>query len=223
MKQSLKKVVNVPNTLTALRIVLIPPLVLFLMDQKYIMAGAVLLLSALSDMFDGLVARKLNQITDLGKVLDPIADKLTLMAIVVCVNLIYPDIRPFVLVLFSKELMMLFGGAFLLRIKVRPPAARWFGKVSTVIFYTSVISLILLKAVWGYTNGTLTLVLLSVTTASMLFSLCGYTVMFMRLVRAEDEERAKAAERVRDENDPQTDADTTMGQNIVDPDNSQIM
>lgn len=193
MKQSFKEVVSIPNFLTALRIVLIFPLVLFLMDQDYIMAGIVLLLSALSDMLDGFIARKLNQITNLGKVLDPIADKLTLMSIVVCVNLIYSDIRPFVIVLFSKELLMLIGGAFLLRIHVRPPAAKWFGKVSTVIFYTSVTALILLKAIWGYTNQTLTLVLFSVTTALMLFSLCKYTVLFMRLVHQRDEERAEAA------------------------------
>lgn len=189
MSRSIKKAVNVPNTLTVLRIVLIWPLVVFLMKENFVMAGVVLLMSAVTDMFDGIIARKLNQITDIGKVLDPIADKLTLMSVVVCVNLIYPDIRPFVLVLFTKELMMLFGGAFLLKVKIKPPAAKWFGKLSTVIFYTSVTTLILLKAIWGFTDRTLTTVLLSVTTASMLFSLVRYTMMFMGLVREKDEER----------------------------------
>ena len=189
MSRSIKKAVNVPNTLTALRIVLIWPLVVFLMKENFVMAGVVLLMSAVTDMFDGIIARKLNQITDIGKVLDPIADKLTLMSVVVCVNLIYPDIRPFVLVLFTKELMMLFGGAFLLKVKIKPPAAKWFGKLSTVIFYTSVTTLILLKAIWGFTDRTLTTVLLSVTTVSMLFSLVRYTMMFMGLVREKDEER----------------------------------
>ncbi len=204
MSRSLKKAVNVPNTLTALRIVLIWPLVVFLLNDNYLMAGVVVLASAVTDMFDGLIARKFNQITDIGKVLDPIADKLTLMAVVICVNLIYPDIRPFVLVLFTKELMMLFGGAFLLRVKIKPPAARWFGKVSTVVFYTSVTVLILLKAIWGYTDQTLTTVLLSITTASMLFSLVRYTVMFMGLVREKDEER-KMEEKLKDRNSQNSD------------------
>lgn len=204
MSRSIKKAVNVPNTLTALRIVLIWPLVVFLLNDNYLMAGVVVLASAVTDMFDGLIARKFNQITDIGKVLDPIADKLTLMAVVICVNLIYPDIRPFVLVLFTKELMMLFGGAFLLRVKIKPPAARWFGKVSTVVFYTSVTVLILLKAIWGYTDQTLTTVLLSITTASMLFSLVRYTVMFMGLVREKDEER-KMEEKLKDRNSQNSD------------------
>lgn len=182
-KLSFKQNVNVPNTLTILRIVLIVPLMWFLLRQDYIMAGIILLLSALSDMLDGLLARKLHQITDLGKILDPIADKLTLMAIVICVNVLYPDMIPFIIVLFSKELLMLGGGAFLLKLKMKPPAAKWYGKLSTVVFYTSVTTLILLKAIGGYTNHTLTFVLLTVTTTLMLFSLVMYTRLFVRMIQ----------------------------------------
>ena len=188
MKQILKKNINVPNLLSMLRIIVIVPLTKFLLDQDFIMAGVMVLISAVSDMLDGFLARKLNQITELGKVLDPIADKLTLIAIVLCMNYLYPEIMPFILILFIKEMLMLSGGAFLLKIKIRPPAARWFGKISTVIFYTSITSLILLKAIWGYTNITLSLVLLSVTTVSMLFSLVMYTIMFVKLVKEKNKE-----------------------------------
>ncbi len=183
MKQFLKQNINIPNTLTALRLVIIPPMIYFLLGQEYVKAGLMLLISALSDMLDGLIARKLHQITDLGKILDPIADKMTLMAVVVCVNVLYPHITPFVLALFLKELLMLSGGAFLLKIKLRPPAAKWYGKISTIIFYTSIITMILLKAVWGIMNGILTIVMLTLTTASMLFSLCMYTLLFLKMVR----------------------------------------
>ena len=142
-----------------------------------------ILISALSDMLDGFLARKLDQVTDLGKILDPIADKLTLIAVVVCVNVLYPSVMPFILVLFTKELLMLAGGAFLLKMKIKPPAAKWYGKLSTVLFYTSITTLIMLKAIWGYTNQTLSLILLAVTTASMLFSLVRYFILFVKLVR----------------------------------------
>ncbi len=183
MKDSFKKNINVPNTLTVLRILLIIPLVYFLLQQDFIKAGVIILLSALTDMLDGLIARKCHQVTALGKVLDPIADKLTLIAVVVCVNVLYPDMIPFIIVLFIKELLMLGGGAFLLKLKIRPPAAKWYGKLSTVVFYSSVTTLILLRAIWGYTNRTLTLVLLAVTTALMLFSLVMYTILFLSLLR----------------------------------------
>ena len=169
--------------MTVMRLFLIPPMMLFLLSYQFILAGLMLLLSAVSDMLDGFLARKLNQVTALGKILDPIADKLTLIAVVTCVNILYPDIFVFIAVLFTKELMMLCGGAFLLKRGIRPPAARWWGKTSTVIFYSSVISLVLLKAIWGYTNHMLTFILLAVTTVAMLFSLLMYFLLFMKLLK----------------------------------------
>ncbi len=183
MKLSIKKNINVPNTLTVIRFIVIVPMVQFLLKEEYIQAGIMILISALSDMMDGFLARRLNQVTDLGKILDPIADKLTLIAVVICVNVIYPEVMPFVLVLFAKELLMLAGGAFLLKFRIRPPAAKWFGKLSTVLFYSSITTLIMLKAIWGYNNDILTLTLLSVTTVSMLFSLVMYFILFVGLVR----------------------------------------
>ncbi len=183
MRISIKKNINVPNALTLFRIVLIVPLMRSLLKQDFIMAGVMILLSGISDMLDGFLARRLGQITDLGKILDPIADKLTLIAVVICANVLYPEIMPFIIVLFTKELLMLSGGAFLLRFRIKPPAAKWYGKLSTVLFYTSITTLILLRAIWGYSNRTLSLVLLSVTTASMLFSLVMYFLLFLRIVR----------------------------------------
>ena len=194
MKLSVKKNINVPNTLTALRLVLIIPLLHFLLKQEFVNAGIIILVSAMSDMMDGFLARRLNQVTSLGKILDPIADKLTLIAVVIGINVIYPEVMPFVIVLFTKELLMLAGGAFLLKLKIRPPAARWYGKLSTVLFYTSITTLIMLKAIWGYTNGTLSLTLLAVTTTSMLFSLVMYSLLFGALVRERNRAETAAQE-----------------------------
>ena len=183
MNRSFKNNINVPNALTVFRIVIIIPLMRFLLKQDFVMAGVMILLSGISDMLDGFLARRLGQITDLGKILDPIADKLTLIAVVICANVLYPEIMPFIIVLFTKEMLMLSGGAFLLRFRIKPPAAKWYGKLSTILFYTSITTLILLRAIWGYTNRTLSLVLLSITTASMLFSLVMYFLLFLKIVK----------------------------------------
>ena len=183
MKRYLKENLTIPNALSVFRIVLIYPMVRFLLQQNFLVAGIFLLLSAISDLLDGFIARKFNQITQLGKILDPIADKLTLIAVVVCINILYPDILLFVLPMFIKEILMLCGGALLLNFKLRPPAAKWYGKTSTVVFYASIITLVVLKAAWGYTNRALTITLLAVTTVLMLFSLVMYSMLFVRMIR----------------------------------------
>ena len=85
--------------------------------------------------------------------------------------------------------------------KLRPPAAKWYGKISTVVFYVSIILLVVMKAVWGYTNRVLTITLLAVTTALMLFSLVMYSSLFLKMIRqkVQDEKKKNA---VSDEQEP---------------------
>ena len=70
-------------------------------------AAGVLALSGLTDMLDGWVARRFDQITDLGKMLDPFADKLTQGVVALCIALRFPAIRPLLLLFILKELLML--------------------------------------------------------------------------------------------------------------------
>ena len=147
--ETVRKNCTIPNALTLLRIMLIIPMAKYILAERYGEASVFLGISALSDMLDGMAARNLGQVTQLGKILDPIADKLTLIAIVLCINRVYPYIYPFVAVMFAKEMIMLAGGAILLKKKIRPPAAKWFGKAATAVFYVSVILLVALRAVWG--------------------------------------------------------------------------
>lgn len=180
---SIKRNLTVPNFLTLLRIVVIIPLVKFLLNENYIGAGVMMLISAVSDMFDGLIARKFNLITQLGKILDPIADKLTLIAVVICINILYPSLLILVIVLFCKELLMLSGGCILLKLKIKPPAAKWYGKMSTAIFYTSVVTIVLFKAIWNITNKPMLITMFAITTAAMIFSLVNYAILFFKLIQ----------------------------------------
>ena len=90
---------NIPNILSFIRIIIIVPFVLYFLNDDYLLAALMLIFSGLSDMFDGLIARKLNQITKLGKVLDPVADKLTLTAVIICMGIKFPEIFPLVIIL----------------------------------------------------------------------------------------------------------------------------
>ena len=121
-----RDLVTVPNLITYLRFLLVPPFVYFFLKENYIAAGIVIGLSGLSDCFDGLLARKLHQVTSLGKILDPIADKVTLIAVAVCMVVYLPAIMPIMLVLMAKEFLMLLGGFILLLRKMTPPPANIF-------------------------------------------------------------------------------------------------
>lgn len=114
-RKAWKENLTVPNILSVLRILLIIPFVFFFLSKNYIAAAAMVIISGLSDMFDGMIARKFNQITALGKILDPIADKLTLVAVIICIGIIVPKIIPLVVILVVKDLLMLLGGAYLIQ------------------------------------------------------------------------------------------------------------
>ena len=164
---------TVPNLLTYLRFLLVVPFMYFFLQQNYIGAAVCIGFSGLTDCFDGLLARKLNQVTSLGKILDPIADKLTLFSVALCMIIYYPAILPLLGLLMFKEITMLFCGLILL-IK---------GKFATVVFYFSVVTIIFLKAVFSYESLTLVTVLFILTALVMLFALLNYSRMFLLLIK----------------------------------------
>lgn len=143
MKDLFKGCMTIPNLLSVIRILLIPVFAyLFYNDQK-IIAVIILALSGLSDLFDGKIARKFNQVSALGKILDPVADKLSQLTIAVMLLIDFrkadnATINAFAwvfLVFLIKELVMLVGGLIMLTMNIRPGAAEIWGKVATTVFY----------------------------------------------------------------------------------------
>ncbi|MBQ2094107.1 MAG: CDP-alcohol phosphatidyltransferase family protein, partial [Ruminococcus sp.] len=108
--------VTIPNILSYLRLILVVPFVYYFIrglyddPRHYITAAVCIVISGLTDCFDGLLARKLNQVTSLGKILDPLADKITLIAVAVCMVIYIPALLPLMLVLFIKDFTMLICG-----------------------------------------------------------------------------------------------------------------
>lgn len=185
----LSDLVTIPNILSYLRLILVVPFVYYFIrglyndPRHYITAAVCIGISGLTDCFDGLLARKLNQVTSLGKILDPLADKITLIAVAVCMVIYIPALLPLMLILFVKDFTMLICGLVLLVKKIPLPASRWYGKVATVVFYISVTIIIFLKAVYQYENPTLILVLFCITAAVMIFALLNYSKMFLDILK----------------------------------------
>ena len=175
---------NVPNALTFLRIVLIPLFLWrFLTAQtqlQFYAAALILGVSALSDTLDGYIARRCNQITQLGKILDPIADKLTLASVVAALWITKPHLWPLYAVFILKEFLMLVGGLRLHRKRVTIEGAKWFGKLATVMFYVIMITIVAFPSL---SDGTI-LAMLLLLLVFMLFSLLRYGVMFWGMLRS---------------------------------------
>lgn len=137
---------TIPNWLSFLRIALIPVFTVLFIKGIYIPAFIVMIVAALTDLIDGKVARKFNMISNLGKILDPIADKLSQMAIVIILIVKFWDgYLKYILFLFIvKELVMVLAGGILLAKGMRPVAAEMWGKVATTVFYIFMIVIIAL-------------------------------------------------------------------------------
>ena len=150
MKDLFKGCWTIPNLLSVIRILLIPVFAVLFYREEYGWAILTLVLSGLSDFFDGKIARKFNQISALGKMLDPVADKLTQVTLAVLLFMSFNKAQDETLKAFSwvflvfivKEVVMVLGGAVMLACGIRPGAAEIYGKVATFAFYAIMILVI---------------------------------------------------------------------------------
>jgi cardiolipin synthase len=129
---SLDRIATVPNLLSLIRILLIPVFVLLILNDGTEMAGLLLLGAVVStDWLDGYLARKTGQVSNLGKVLDPVADRLAIAAALIA--LVVRDAVPLwaaLLVLVRDAVVLVAGAVVLARYRVRLDV-RWIGKVAT--------------------------------------------------------------------------------------------
>lgn len=183
-----KDLMTIPNAISFIRILLITPFVAFFVTGlgNYIPAAVTIALSGLSDCFDGMIARRYHQESELGKILDPLADKLTLIAIGICLIFIEPLVLPLMIVMVIKDTLMIIGGTIIVKRGIIPPKSVWYGKVSTILFYFTVGGIVLMT-IFDYENAALTLGMLGVTLALMLYSLVMYTIKYFRLMKEYNE------------------------------------
>ena len=140
---------TIPNIISFIRILLIPVFGVLFYKGELLWALLILAFSGFTDFIDGKLARKLNQVSELGKMLDPIADKLTQATIAIVYFFTFRNAENETLNLFAwvfllfilKELVMLVGGAIMIAVGIRPGAAEIYGKAATLVFYVVMVVL----------------------------------------------------------------------------------
>ena len=150
MKELFKGCWTIPNLISLIRIFLVPFFAYYFMQGEYVLAVVLLALSGLSDFVDGKIARKSNQISALGKLLDPLADKLTQITLAVILFVTFNKAEDDMLNAFSwvflvfiaKEFIMVMGSFIMLAFGLRPGAAEIYGKLATLAFYVVMILII---------------------------------------------------------------------------------
>ena len=200
---------NLPNKLTLLRVILIPFFLLFMyIDFPFHYAVALVIFAAASitDALDGKIARKYNMVSNLGKILDPIADKLSQIAIVIILLVKFWD-GPLKYILFLfifKELLMIIGAAILMSKGMRPVAAEIWGKLATVVFYTFMITIIAIGPDGALLsidffkglelNNTVIMIMVIISAILAFASLFGYAPGFIRQLK-ENKEKSDSSEK----------------------------
>lgn len=157
-----KELCTIPNMLSMFRLVLIPVYIYIYLnateDHHYWIAAAILAISCLTDMIDGKIARKFNMISQVGKVLDPVADKMTQFSLMVCLATQRKAIRVLLLLFVVKEFFQLVAMILNLRKGKALDGALMSGKVSTTVLFISLIILVMMPRLSNTIADSITMV-----------------------------------------------------------------
>lgn len=169
-----RELFTIPNLLSLFRLVLLPVYAGIYLnateDHQYRIAGFLMIISCLTDLLDGKIARQYHQITNLGKVLDPLADKVTQFVLTLCLSKKYSVLKPVLALIFVKEIFQLMLAiAFAMKGKVLT-GALMAGKICTTILFISLICLVLFP---GIDSAVVTAIAITDSTF-LLFSLITY-------------------------------------------------
>lgn len=171
---------TLPNLFSYFRLVLIPVFVLLYIKDFYLYAFITLVVSWVSDVADGFIARRFNMVTDLGKVLDPLADKITQGAMIICVATNYPAMWVLIGFLVVKEIAMVTMGYYVLKLTNELNSARWYGKLCTGVLYV----VMMLHVITPNIPSPVTYGFMIACAALMMFSLVMYMLMYMKKINA---------------------------------------
>ena len=139
---------TIPTMLSLFRLLLIPVYVVIYLHaesfEDYFIAGGILAVSCLTDMIDGQIARHFNMISNIGKILDPLADKITQFTMIVCLAIKHPVLQTLMILFVIKESFQLIAGFLTLRKGKMLSGALISGKISTAVLFVSLILLVLI-------------------------------------------------------------------------------
>ncbi|HOM32324.1 MAG TPA: CDP-alcohol phosphatidyltransferase family protein [Bacilli bacterium] len=167
------QVFTIPNILSFFRLLLIPLIVfLYVGKELYGWTLVVLIISLVTDIIDGLVARKLNMVTDFGKFIDPVADKLTQLAVLFCLVTRFPLMWIPISIMLLKEILQFALRFVVFRYTGEVHSAEWHGKVATFLIYV----MMSLHVIWYGITDVVSTLTITITSLSMLLSCVLYTI-----------------------------------------------
>lgn len=188
MKKNIRKeYFSIPNLMGYFRIVLIPfYLYVYIRAEStedYYVAAGIMILSFLSDFFDGKIARKFNMITEFGKILDPVADKLTHAALAISFSFRYPAMMVLLIVFLCKEGFMGIAGAYMMKRGYRMNGAQMHGKICTAVLDFVMLAILLVPDISFLAVN----ILVCVSVVFMLVSLYQYGKMYWKVWREQQQ------------------------------------
>lgn len=180
-KLTKKQILTIPNMLSFFRLALIPFIVwLYVIKSSPEMTVALLIVSGATDIIDGFIARHFNMTSDFGKAIDPLADKLTQIAVLFCLLTRFPLIILPIVIMIVKEI-----GSFVLRLIVykkteKVESADWHGKTTTVLIYL----IMLLHILWPFLKlpDEVSTVSILITAGMMILSCILYSISGARIL-----------------------------------------
>lgn len=178
-----KKIFTIPNLLSFFRICLLPVIVwLYVWKEAYIAAGCLLLVSGVTDLIDGPIARRFNMVSDLGKILDPVADKLTQAAMLFCLIFRFPlTVVPFGLMA-AKEIFMIAAGGHVIKKTGKVFGAAFHGKVATAVLD----GMVLVHVFWYNLPDIVSILLIAACSGCIVVSFALYGIQFRKALKGQE-------------------------------------
>lgn len=174
------KILTIPNVLSFFRLCLIPVIVwLYVGKQNYLWTLLILMLSGATDIVDGIIARKYNMISNFGKAFDPIADKLTQMAMLFCLVSRFKYMTVPLVLLVVKEVVTGITSLVSIKRTGTVKGAVWHGKLTTVTLY----SMMAIHIVWFNIPHAISLILVGVCIGIMLMSFIMYSIQNIKAIK----------------------------------------
>ncbi len=177
------KILTIPNLLSLFRLILIPVIIwLYWFRKDYFPAGVLLIISGLTDLADGYIARHFNAVSNIGKILDPIADKLTQAAMLFCLVTRFPLMAAPFGFLVIKEVFIGTTGLLMIRKTGKVVGADFHGKVATTLLY----AMMILHIFWIDIPSAVSAVSILICLVSMAFTLLTYGSRNMRVLQGQE-------------------------------------
>jgi len=184
-KFSKKDLCSIPNILCYIRFLLIPAFIFLYIKadepKEYLQTATVVFISGLTDFLDGFIARKFHMITELGKLIDPLADKLTQASLIFVLIVKFKWMILLLILFVIMQIFLLVAGIVMLKKGTKLNGAKWFGKVSTTVFYAVMLLLIAIPKLPVATSNVLMLVCGAFILLSFLMYIKEYIHMYQGL------------------------------------------